>query len=655
MRSERSLWPPVAGSTYGAPTMTDVGTRPVRSRVLALEAVVVGAVAIVIVAVLLSLWDAHWHEPFAYDGDAMYYAMVLKTISRYGTYLHNSHLGWPFGQNLADYPEGGDNLNWFMLAVGQSLTGSVWASMNVFYIASFGATAAAAHVVLRILGVRRLIAGAVALLFAFLPYHFFRNETHLQLSMYFMVPFAVLIALMFLSDEPPLTTTDESGRWHFAWRSRRTWLVLAAGALLASGGVYYFAFAMLLFVVAAVAGALAGGRWRPVVACAVLVGCSAGVFALNIAPSIVQRVRHGAPAGVAVRTPSETELYGLRISQLYAPREGHRIAALARLADDSQGTVVPSERGQQLGVIGAIGLTIILVVFVISALRRKAGGWWAGRTARQLVGLGLLALTSMIVGAVSSYSFLLSSLGLRNIRAWNRISVVIGFCALAAIAIIVDRVVGRLTRSRPTRAPLVAGIFAVALLGVGLFDQTSPTDRPDYSAIHARFASDEAFFQAVADRLPAGTPVFLLPHIPFPEVPAQNGTGSVRPGPRVRVPAAVGVELRLHPRPAPGVPAHVRDPARQPVADGARGHRLPRPRDRPPRLPRQRRRDRAGGLRGAASAAAREQRRALQLLRPDGLRRRRARTAGRCGHGGPGPAGARQRPDRHELPVTSKP
>ena len=256
---------------------------------------------------------------------------------------------------------------------------------------------------LRILGVRRLIAGAVALLFAFLPYHFARNETHLQLSMYFMVPFAVLIALMFLSDEPPLTTTDESGRWRFAWRSRRTWLVLAAGALLASGGVYYFVFAMLLFVVAAVAGALAGGRWRPVVACAVLVGCSAGVFAVEHRTVDRRSVSATAPPPASrCARRARPSCTGLRISQLYAPRQGHRIAALARLADDSQGTIVPSERGQQLGVIGAIGLTIILVVFVISALRRKAGGWWAGRTARQLVGLGLLAVTSMIVGAVSS-------------------------------------------------------------------------------------------------------------------------------------------------------------------------------------------------------------------------------------------------------------
>ncbi len=506
--------------------MTDEGTHAVRLRVLAVEAGVVGLIAIAIAAVLLSVWRAHWNEPFAYDGDAMYYAMVVKTIGRYGTYLHNPHLGWPYGQNLADFPEGGDNLNWFMLAMGQLVTGSAFAAMNLFYVASFGAVAAAAHAVLRKLGVRRVVAAAVALLYSFLPYHFFRNETHLQLSMYFMVPFAVLIALLLLSEEPPLTRTGEDGRWHFAWRLRRTWLVLAAVVLLASGGAYYFVFAALLFAVAAVAGALSGGGWRPILAAAVLIGVGGGVFALNVAPSIVERVRHGTPPGVAVRTPTETELYGLRISQLYAPRENHRIGALARLADDSQGEVVPSEGGQQLGVVGAIGLSIIVVVFVISALMRNATGWWARRTGRLLIGLGLLAVTSMLVAAISSYSLLLSAIGLREIRAWNRISIVIAFCALAAVAILVDRLADRLGKRNAKRASVLAGGLAVLLLAVGLFDQTSPADRPDYAAIHTRFASDEAFFQAVADRMPSGTPVFELPHIPFPETPPQGGTAA---------------------------------------------------------------------------------------------------------------------------------
>src|SRR5215218_6959649 len=108
--------------------MTDEGTPAVRLRVLAVEAGAVGLLAIALAGVLLSVWNAHWSVPFASDRDAMYYPMVAKTIGRYGTYLHNPHLGWPFGQNLADFPEGADNFNWFLLAVGQWLPGSAFSA-----------------------------------------------------------------------------------------------------------------------------------------------------------------------------------------------------------------------------------------------------------------------------------------------------------------------------------------------------------------------------------------------------------------------------------------------------------------------------------------------------------------------------------------------
>jgi len=60
-------------------------------------------------------------------------------------------------------------------------------------------------------------------------------------------------------------------------------------------------------------------------------------------------------------------------------------------------------------------------------------------------------------------------------------------------------------------------LLPLAVLAVGLFDQTSPADRPNYAAIHQQFTRDRDFFQAVADRLPAGSAVYQLPYVAFPE------------------------------------------------------------------------------------------------------------------------------------------
>jgi phosphoglycerol transferase len=131
-----------------------------RARVLVAEGAAVGVLGVAIACVLLSVWRGHWSEPSVYDGDANFYSMVVRTIGRYGTYLHNPHLGWPFGQNLADMPQGADNAHWLVLTALQAATGSTAAAINIFYVLSFGTTAAAAHVVLRLVGVRRLIAAA---------------------------------------------------------------------------------------------------------------------------------------------------------------------------------------------------------------------------------------------------------------------------------------------------------------------------------------------------------------------------------------------------------------------------------------------------------------------------------------------------------------
>ena len=78
---------------------------------------------------------------------------------------------------------------------------------------------------------------------------------------------------------------------------------------------------------------------------------------------------------------------------------------------------------------------------------------------------------------------------------------------------------------RWTKVVLIAGIAVV--LAVGWYDQTSPMDVR--GTVRAAWESDRAFFGGMADALPAGTPVFQLPVVAFPEVPPVVGTGPYDP------------------------------------------------------------------------------------------------------------------------------
>src|SRR5262249_42582572 len=98
-----------------------------------------------------------------------------------------------------------------------------------------------------------------------------------------------------------------------------------------------------------------------------------GVALVNVAPDLVWWVEHGQNSSVVQRGPEEAEREGLKLSQLVLPVEEHRVSALADLQETStRRTPVRSERGQQLGIIGAIGLVALLVGVVVALRRRRS-------------------------------------------------------------------------------------------------------------------------------------------------------------------------------------------------------------------------------------------------------------------------------------------
>src|SRR5262249_22540206 len=336
--------------------------------------------------ITLRLWEANLRVPFVYNAtdrpplayapDAPYYLMLTKGLVEHGAYLRIPNLGWPFRLQLYDNPETGDNLQLALLrGLGFFLRDAVL-TVHVYYILTFVAVSLAAWFVLRRLGVSRLVAGVVAILYSFLPYHFARGEAHLLLSGYFMVPIATLLILQVLSDDPPFTARRESPeprRRPAPWRRPAVPWLLACAAL-GSTGPYYAFFAVLLLAAAVIADFVARRSWRRVVSGAVAAGLVVLVLLLNLSPSLLYWAKHGQNDQAIPRGISETEVNGLRVAELVLPRVDHRIDAFAEAQrkSDRFSPVVTSERGQQLGLVGAIGF-VGLLAFTLSRLLRRRG------------------------------------------------------------------------------------------------------------------------------------------------------------------------------------------------------------------------------------------------------------------------------------------
>jgi hypothetical protein len=525
-------------TTLAAPDGPSEGRRSLREAIV--DAVGLTGATSCLLVLVLRLWDASMRVPFVYNAtnkpplaygpDAPYYLMLAKGLIDHGSYLRIPNLGWPFSLQIYDNPESGDNLQFALLrGLGFVLRDAVL-TVNVYYLFTFVAVALAAWFVLRRLGVSRLVAIIVAILYTFLPYHFARGEAHLLLSGYFMVPIATLLILRVLSDNPPFTTRQAS-RWRVDFRNRTAVLWLLACAALGSTGPYYAFFAVLLLGAAVVLDLVARRSWRRLVSGAIAAGVVTATLLINLSPSFLYWFGHGQNDRAIPRGISETEVNGLRVSELVLPRIDHRLSFLAEAQrkSDRFSPVSTSERGQQLGFVGAVGFVGLLVFTLSRLLRRRRtdkptrGPPPLGTRAEIAQRLGLLAVVAIIVSAVSGVSLLITAIGVRYIRSYNRISVFIAFFALIAAAFALEWLIRRLPRWHG-RAVLAAAV-CVAVLAVGVFDQTSPADVPDYRAVDRAWNSDDVFMHRIQRELRPGAAVFEMPYVFFPEAGMIVGTG----------------------------------------------------------------------------------------------------------------------------------
>jgi hypothetical protein len=450
------------------------------------------ALATVGAAIVMKLWDADLRAPFSYTGDGTLNLMLIKGVMERGWFYENPRLGAPNGQQLYDYPVlSGDGLHVLFFWLGGLFTDDPALVMNVFFLLTFPVTAVVGYLVLRRLTIGPEVSVVIAVLYALLPYHFMRGETHLFLAAYYAVPVGVYLVLC-------------------VFDGRRFTLglgALAALVALASGSFYYSAFTVVLVVVAAALHFLLTRERGGVVCGALVVGVILGVSLVQLAPTIVYRAANGTNDEVAKRFWFESENYGLKITHLVLPVDGHRIDALAARKEEYVEQIPPNEgRAATLGAVASAGFLWLLAVAVVAI----AGAWRRydlGMHAR----LAVLTVVSVLLATTGGLSTLIAVVW-PQIRSWNRLSVFIAFFALVAVALLLEWL-GR----RIPRTAFLAVLAAVLVLGAA--DQTTDFFVPPYDGVEADYRDDQRWILALEDQLPDRAMVVQLPYEPFPEPP----------------------------------------------------------------------------------------------------------------------------------------
>ncbi len=236
--------------------------------------------------------------------------------------------------------------------------------LNLFFLVTFPLAALSAQFALRRLGLGAGAAGVAAVLFALLPYHFFRGESHLLLSAYYAVPIGLLLFLELLAPEPLFATR------------RRVLLTFGLCAVVGSGNLYYAVFTLVLLAAAALVSL--GLRRRHAVRDTLgVIGLIALVLAINLIPTLIYRAEHGTNPAVtrtAAADQASPEGFDLRLANLVLPVPGSRIAPLRRLTARYDQAVAPGYCDgcyASLGLVGTIGFGWLALVRVRRARRRR--------------------------------------------------------------------------------------------------------------------------------------------------------------------------------------------------------------------------------------------------------------------------------------------
>lgn len=476
----------------------------------------VGVTAAVLV-IGLHLRDADLSCPFAYENDALLILPMVKATVETGTHWRNERLGAPGVQELHDFPVV-DHLHFAAIWLIGRFTPDAVVAFNLYHLLTYPLAAVTAMAVFRRFGVCVPLAAAGGILYAFQPFHYLRGEVHYFLSAYYILPLGLMVALWTCLGTIPFFPPDDTGRRRFRLRDGRGWTAVVVAALTSSAGAYYAFFTCAVLAAAGVYG-WAAHTWRAAAA-AVLVVAAVGLGGVaNHLPTFRYHARFGENTRPTTRLTEEAELYGMKLAQLVLPVAGHNWQPLNRLRADynAVGDARPCQNENEfspLGLIGAVGLIGLLVSCFLPG--RRPG------TVRALAGLTLFAV---LLGTIGGVGALFAQLISPQVRCFNRVSIVVAFLALFAVAWALDRRLGR--------RPVAAVTAAVLLTAVGLWDQlNNQWFRPDGFAREVataaeKYRADRAFFEQVEARFDgvpdAEAAVFTFPFVQYPEsVPVEG-------------------------------------------------------------------------------------------------------------------------------------
>ena len=489
------------------PDLTKNMPEPIRKIWSSSHARAIICILIISVAVFLSGmrtidgWHINWDNGSIFAEDARQGIALIKSIHEdgiKGAYF-NDMFGAPDGSSLIDVPF----LDFLFILEAWVIgffTSSPTATFFTIYILTFVLDALGMYFLLCRFVKSDLIRTVFSVVASILPYHLMRNFGHLTLSNYWIVPLGIWLAIFIATLRPG---TREGGKGY--------WQAFAVAALVGLGNAYYVFFSLLLMMVAWVCQAATVRVKKNILMSTGMILTTIGTFYLTLLPGILYSMQNGENIDACNRFPWETSLYGMRLSQLLLPPPYSTWGTITNYYNDTYGA---SENSfSTLGIVAVIGLAILVVVTVV----RICSGYQFNRV---LTVLPLFVLALLLWCSIGGLADLFSLIITPEIRATNRASIFIAIICILAVAMVLDICLAR--NLKYLRWPLV--LILTLIIGFagcyeGLRGRRLIAYRQQAEDINNNIID---FYNEVEASVPAGTMVYEIPFMLFPETPPIN-------------------------------------------------------------------------------------------------------------------------------------
>ena len=443
--------------------------------------------------------------PLSYADDGLFVLVYVKLLLAGHWNLSSQDLGYPFGMNLCDFP-GSDFGNRAFFVFMSLFTKDPIVAFNLYAYLSFPITACATFFVSKKIGITKFISLALSILFAFSTFSLQRLILfgHLVYMCNFVVP--IFFYLGYLIYNYHIKEQKNNVGW------KRIILTVLLLFLLSSFGVYYAFFGCLVMSTSGILGSVRFYNWRNflismVACCAVFIG-----FLINMLPTVINSVQNGKNNEIAVRNAGETDIYGLRLTQMLVPHSDHRIKLFRNINKKytETFTFINENKTSALGLIGGIGflISIFVILFFIELKKSNSSIKYFA-----IIG-GVLFLYGVMGGFGSMFSFSVVPI----FRGVNRVSIFISLSSLIVFFIFIQQALETVFKNNTKKY-----LIMIFVLLIGIFDQTFKIPLSYLEKNKMAYLNDKYFVEKIEELMNHRGAVFQFPYMAFPEVPPISG------------------------------------------------------------------------------------------------------------------------------------